>query len=604
MTKKNNNIFSKIKKINIRKNIIPVLLAGTVLTGVGVSKYKANKDKELTITSSYDNFKGYDSIGLFSTGDVCDDNFVVLDIGDHDSIETKFQDRKMKLCNNKDISLGVIVSSDAENECDIYNDVDYIKGIIRDYKVDFPVYLNIDNIINNEELNNEMKEKIIKDFLSKCSINGMYVGVCGTDTNLCKLKKLVDISEYDAYVIMDKEFISYNGVYNLYKTLDGKIYSKRDISLPINKYNLNSSSNFKADVLYTCKDNEDINDISLKYGISSNDLLKFNNIRKKDIKEGTIIRIPCDFEDCNTKKKMSNDTMVDEYLKGCDISYCQSDNNNWEIMSNNFDFVIIKCSQGLYNDGYFEENALACNAYGIPMGAYVYNAYWKDSCDLESFKLLQKQQADYAVSLLKGKKIDYPIYLDIERSGFNHEEHLSSEYTNAMLDIWYDTITKAGYIPGLYFNNYFASCIEEDTCYNLSDRFEIWLAGGPQYEAKVNNEYVKYNIDQIEVPTYFTENRYGVSMCQPGLVYGAGSGTDDGFLDFDYCKVDYTNSKNILGEKKYNDGKIKKFSRVNKIIPITTISLASLGIAGFGVKTYKRKKEKEKKKVKNGNKKK
>ena len=69
--------------------------------------------------------------------------------------------------------------SNAKNEREIYDDVEYAKSICPP----MPVYLNIDDIITNDNLNNEMKTKIIRDFLDKCSANGMYVGMSGTDTS-------------------------------------------------------------------------------------------------------------------------------------------------------------------------------------------------------------------------------------------------------------------------------------------------------------------------------------------------------------------------------------------------------------------------------------
>lgn len=594
-----------IKKLDIRKKAIPVLLAGTVLAGVGIGAYKIGKNNGQKESISYvdENTEGFDSIGLLGTGKVEEDNFVILDIGDHNTVETSFQNKRMKLCNDNNISLGVVISSDAENECDIYNDVDYAKGIIRDYKIDFPVYLNIDKIVNNKKLNNDEKSKIIHDFLNKCSKNGMYVGISGTDTNLCKLSKFFDTTPYDSYLIMDKEKISYDGVYNVYKKLDGKIVCKSDLSKTISSLGLNSSKKFLNDEYVAVHDMDDFENLVLKYGIGYDDLLEFNDLSKRDIKDGKLIRVPCLYSIpsySSSNNSSNNRTVSGEYLKGCDISYCQADNNNWPVLKENFDYIILKCNQGLTEDDYFENNALSCNSYDIPIGVYTFNNYWKtNTVGLEQFKKQQKEQAEFAVSCLKGKKIDYPVYLDVEKQGFTIDNDLPLEYANAMLDIWYDTISSAGYIPGLYLNQSVASCIKSVVSdYELSDKFEIWLAGGAQYEAKSNGEYIRYEIDDIEVPDYFTNNLFGVSMCQPGLVVNAGSGNSGGFLDFDFCKVDYAN-RNSNNDNSSNNIKqkddIKKFRRIHKMVPITCVGLASLGIIGFGISKNKKKKEEEKK---------
>lgn len=608
--KSNKKALKSVKKINIKQKIVPILLAGAVLTGVGVGSYKMGEkkgEKESSISYSEQNLEGYDSIGVLSTGSVKEDNFVILDIGDHNSVETSFQNRRMKLCNDNDISLGVIVSSDAKNESDIYNDVDYVKGIVRDYKIDFPVYLNIDKIVNNEKLDNDEKWKIINAFLVKCSKNGFYVGLNGTDTNLCKLQEFFDTSAYDAYVVMDKDNISYTGKYNVYKKIDGRVVSNLDLSQTITCKNLNDSSRFLSDGYFVANSKDDLNDISLKCGMSEEDLLKFNETKAYQLKKGKIIRVPSVNNNVyvSYNNGSNNYELVDEYLKGCDISYCQANNSNWEVLKSNFDFVILKCSQGLNTDPYFERNANACNSCDIPMGVYIYNDYWKSGCNLEQFKELQQVQADFAVSLLADKNVSYPVYLDIEKSGFNASVDLPKDYANAMLDIWYNTIKKAGYIPGLYFNGTVAGVLESSTDYKLSDKFEVWLAGGPQYaNTDKNGNPIRYEIDDIAVPDFFINNEYGCSMCQPGMVVNAGSGTSQGILDFDYCKVDYTNSKKKKNiNTKYIDN-IKEFKRTNKFVPITCVGLSSLGIAGFGIRNNIKKKEEEKKKAKRKTKKK
>ena len=598
--KNDSKIMKFVKKLDVRKKAVPILLAGTVLVGIGAYKLGESKGEKNSISYVDENTEGYDSIGLFKTGKVNENNFVILDLGDHNTIETSFQNKRMKLCNDNNISLGVVISSDAENECDIYNDVDYAKGIVRDYKIDFPIYLGIDNIVNNKKLNNDEKIKIIYDFLNKCSKNGMYVGISGTDTNLCKLAKFFDVTSYDAFLIMDKEDISYDGVFNVYKKLDGNIVSKVDLAGSISHLELNTSKKFLNDEYVVVHNKDEFDDLVLSSGIGYDDLLEFNNLRESSIKNGKLVRVPCLFSTPTYSNTSNSDNnIVSEYLKGCDISYCQENNNNWSVLKDNFDFIILKCNQGLYKDDYFDGNANACNSYDIPIGVYTFNNYWKTSAGLEYFKEQQRQQAEYAVSCLKGKKIDYPVYLDIEKSGFTIENDLPEEYANAMLDIWYNTISSAGYIPGLYLNQSVATNIQSVVSnYDLSDKFEIWLAGGPQYEAKENGQYIRYEIDDILVPDYFENNLFGVNMCQPGLVVNAGSGTSDGYLDFDFCKVDYANKVNntVIDNDLENDD-IKEFNRTSKAVPIICISLAALGITGFGI-AKKKKEEKAKSKSK------
>ena len=57
-----------------------------------------------------------------------------------------------------------------------------------------------------------MKTKLIKDFLEKCAANNIYVGLHGTDTNLCLVKEYCKITGYDALVVKDKDEIAYERI--------------------------------------------------------------------------------------------------------------------------------------------------------------------------------------------------------------------------------------------------------------------------------------------------------------------------------------------------------------------------------------------------------
>lgn len=604
----------KKQQIKLSKQFIAILMAGAIV-GTGYGAYKLgsrNGAREAQLEFADENEIGYDNINAIHNMSVNDKNFVILDIGDHDTVKTSFQNRKMTMCNEQDISLGIVISSDAKNECDIYNDVEYVKGIVKEYKIDFPVYLNIDKIINNKKLNNEMKTKIIKAFLDKCSANGIYVGMTGTDKNLCRVKEYCDITNYDAYVIMDSPEIKYDGSYIVYKDLKGNIRSKQDIAEIITDRNLNNPESFQNDSVDVLNGEEQLLDIAMKYGMSSNDLLEFNEIKSGKIKDGTVIRIPCKIGKntavTETGEYTTEIVEVDEMLVGCDISYCQASNNDWDQLKENFDFMILKCNQGTNVDPYFEVNAKNCTFSDIPMGVYCYNDYWRDDCgdDLELFRKKQEAQADQTIALLNNKKIDYPVYLDIEHTAMG-SEHLSKEQAKIMLDIWYEKISSAGYIPGVYYNKstaqFMQSLIDD---YQISDKFEVWIAGGTQYNAKNDaGEYITYSLDEVKPSSTLLNGDYGAHMCQStSTCVGAGSGTALGYLDIDFSKVDYTKVPVISTEEmeSYDDDgiafSIKEFKRVPKAVPISLISIGVLGGAAIGVRVYNVEKLKRKKKGK------
>ena len=167
MAKKKNN------RLKLSKRLLSMFLAMTIVGGIGVGTVQLAKKMSLSKDdpTKLENQIGHSDCGLIVDWSVDDEDFIIFDIGDHNRVETHFQDHKMTKCNEHDISFGVIISSDAENEADIYDDVEYAKSVVSKYDVDFPVYLNIDEIITNDDLNLEMKTKLIKNFLEKFTSN-------------------------------------------------------------------------------------------------------------------------------------------------------------------------------------------------------------------------------------------------------------------------------------------------------------------------------------------------------------------------------------------------------------------------------------------------
>lgn len=105
-------------------------------------------------------------------------------------------------------------------------------------------------------------------------------------------------------------------------------------------------------------------------------------------------------------------------LKGIDISEWQGKLNLSDFQKMKDDgvkFVIIRCgytsygkSKLKYVDRYFENNYSLCKQVGLPVGTYYY------SCATTIDEA--KSEANFVLSILKGKKFEYPIAIDTEDS--------------------------------------------------------------------------------------------------------------------------------------------------------------------------------------------
>ncbi len=158
-------------------------------------------------------------------------------------------------------------------------------------------------------------------------------------------------------------------------------------------------------------------------------------------------------------------------FKGVDVSKHQG-SIDWVKASKNVDFAILKISNGFQSqtnaaDPKFTENFTACQKYGVPVGVYVY-AYFTSTAKA-------KESAQHAIKLLGGKKIDYPIFLDLEE---NCIRNLGKAKILELAKAFCTEVEKAGYQYGTYANKDWFSNTLTDKWY---DNYIKWVA---QYNSK------------------------------------------------------------------------------------------------------------------------
>lgn len=126
--------------------------------------------------------------------------------------------------------------------------------------------------------------------------------------------------------------------------------------------------------------------------------------------------------------------------KVIDVSYAQGC-IDWEKVKPHIDGAILRCGYGMdqpdQDDEQFKRNAGECTRLGIPFGVYLYS--YATNSDRA------KSEAAHALRLVKGYKLSYPIYLDLEQNGTQ-----SGAVERAR--IFGKAIEEAGYVCGIYAN--------------------------------------------------------------------------------------------------------------------------------------------------------
>lgn len=167
--------------------------------------------------------------------------------------------------------------------------------------------------------------------------------------------------------------------------------------------------------------------------------------------------------------------MADKVLfTGIDVSNAGQGNiSDWSKVAKNIDFAILKISNGYQNqknaaDAQFNTNFAACQKHGIPVGVYVY-AYFTSVAKA-------REAAQFAIKLLGGKKLDFPIFLDLEEKCIRN---LGKSKILELAKAFCVEVKRAGYQYGTYANKDWFSNTLTDKWYDKNIK---WVA---QYSSKL-----------------------------------------------------------------------------------------------------------------------
>lgn len=151
--------------------------------------------------------------------------------------------------------------------------------------------------------------------------------------------------------------------------------------------------------------------------------------------------------------------------KGIDVSAWQGQIDWKTVAAYGMDFAILRITEaGNVTDKYFERNYTECQKCNIPVGVYKYS-YAMTIAEIQS-------EARKIVSVLNGRKLQYPVWLDLE---YNNQRSLGAENIHKMAEAFEKIITAAGYKFGIYCNvDWYMNVI----CSHLK-KYDFWIARYP-----------------------------------------------------------------------------------------------------------------------------
>ena len=226
---------------------------------------------------------------------------------------------------------------------------------------------------------------------------------------------------------------------------------------------------------------------------------------------------------------------------GIDVSSWQGDIDFAKVKAGGIDFVIIRAGYGReasQKDNCFEKYYRDAKAAGLDVGAY-----WYSYADSEADAILE---AKAFMTVIKGKKFEYPVYLDLEEQS---QFAKGKSFCDSVIKAFCTELEKNGYYAGLYCSTYYLENYVSD---NVAGEFALWVA---QY-----NDCCTYKA-----------NKYGMwQYSSDGNVNGI-----NGNADMDYCYIDYPETIIKGGYNGY-----KKNSGNDKDKTKTTDEIAKEVIAG------------------------
>lgn len=172
-------------------------------------------------------------------------------------------------------------------------------------------------------------------------------------------------------------------------------------------------------------------------------------------------------------------------LKGIDVCGYQGNIDFKKVKASGVDFVIVKAGYSTSTVDTWEKNYTNAKNNGLKVGAYWYSYANTIERGVEEAKAF--------IKALKGKQLDFPVYLDLEeKSQFDN----GKEFCTALVEAFCGELEKAGYYAGVYCSTYWFTNFVEKA---VREKRPAWIADY-RSECGYKGAYGIWQYDAAEVP--------------------------------------------------------------------------------------------------------
>ncbi len=174
-------------------------------------------------------------------------------------------------------------------------------------------------------------------------------------------------------------------------------------------------------------------------------------------------------------------------IMGIDVSKWNGTIDWTAVKNSGVNYVIIRCGYrgsstgALIQDPKFKANIQGASAAGIKVGVYFFTQAVNEVEAVE--------EASMVLNLIKGHKLSYPVFIDVESSG-GRADGLDKNTRTAVVNAFCKTIQNGGYKAGIYANK---TWFESKMNTSALSGYKIWLA---QYAAAPTYKATRYDMWQ------------------------------------------------------------------------------------------------------------